>query len=284
MKRLPDDPLPADRPPLAALYADLDGTLLGPGGSMFHTPAGISGRAAGAVEALQRAGVTLVLVSGRTRDQMREAARILAAPAYIAELGAFLVERDGFGPETVVPNLGAFEGEGTAFDAIARAGAGGLLLERYAGRLEPHTPWAFQDREATMLLRGLVDPDEATAYLATAGFDWLELHDNGIIRRPYETLDVPEVRAYHLVPKGVTKRSAIAVHLQRHGIDPAAAAAVGDSRSDLDAHDVVGLTFIVANGLDAIGDAADGLDGVYLTPGATGDGFADAVESLLAGR
>ena len=42
--------------------------------------------------------------------------------------------------------------------------------------------------------------------------------DNGIIRRSYETLDVPEVRAYHLVPRGVSKASGVALHLERNGL------------------------------------------------------------------
>src|SRR5205807_4105360 len=79
---------------LRALYADLDGTLLGPGGSLYATPSGLSDRGASALAELHRAGVDLVLVSGRTREQMREAGRILFARAAIAELGALIVERD----------------------------------------------------------------------------------------------------------------------------------------------------------------------------------------------
>src|SRR5437763_11540462 len=149
----------------------------------------------------REAGVSLVLVSGRTREQMREAGRILEADASIAELGALLVERDELYAEVVTTNFGAFEGPGLPFDAMAHDGAGGFLLERYAGTLEPHTPWTFQDREATMLFRGSLDPAKASIELAEAGYDWLELLDNGVIRRSYASLDVPEVRAYHLVPR-----------------------------------------------------------------------------------
>lgn len=276
--------LPGDRPapgPLRAIYVDLDGTLLGPGGSLFAAPEGPTLRAAHAVAALLEAGVLLILVSGRTRDQMREAARILSAPAYVAELGAFLVEREGYGPELVVPNLGAFGGEGTAFEAMARSGAGAFLLERYGERLEPHTPWAFQDREATMLFRGLLDPREATEALDRAAYGWTEVLDNGVIGRPFESLDVPEVHAYHLVPRGVSKVSAARLHMERRGLDRAACAAVGDSLSDLDLASVVGKMFVVANGLGAIGAAADGMDNVYATPSAHGLGFAEAVEALL---
>jgi hydroxymethylpyrimidine pyrophosphatase-like HAD family hydrolase len=266
---------------LRAIYVDLDGTLLGPGGSLFATPDGRTLRAAHALFALLEAGVALVPVSGRTRDQMREAARILGAPAYIAELGAFLVEREGYGPEEVVPNLGAFTAGVNAFEAMARSGVGAFLLERYPGRLEPHAPWAFQDREATMLFRGLLDPVEATRALDEAGYGWTEVLDNGVISRPFESLEIPEVHAYHLVPRGVSKASAARLHMTRHALEPSSCAAVGDSPSDLDLAGEVGAVFIVANGVPAMGATADGMHNVYATPSPSGQGFAEAVETLL---
>ncbi len=277
-------PRPRDAP-LQVLYADLDGTLAGPGGSMYATPDGVSTRAARAIGALHEADVQVVLVSGRTRDQTREAARVLGARAYVAELGAYVVVRDDQPAETVLPNFGSFVGTGTGtgtpFAAMARSGAGGFLLERYAGRLEPHTPWAFQDREATMLFRGLLDQAKATAGLEAAGYRWLEVLDNGVIRRTYPSLDVPEVHAYHLVPKGVNKATAVRLHRERAGVRAEEAAAVGDSPSDVMMADEVGALFVVANGVAGIGGAADGRANVFATPSAAGDGFAEAVAALL---
>jgi hypothetical protein len=183
---------------------------------------------------------------------MREAGRILQATASIAELGALVIERDAAFTETVRTNYGAYRGEASPFEAMAHSGAGGFLLERYAGRLEPHTPWAFQDREATMLFRGFIDPAEATAVLADAGYAWLEILDNGLIRRTYPALEVPEVRAYHLVPAGVSKASGVALHREVHGLDPFETAAVGDSLSDAEMAAVVGTTFIVGGGEPAL--------------------------------
>jgi len=265
---------------IRVLYADLDGTLLGPGGSLFAAvPEGVTSRGAAALASLQEAGVKLVLVSGRTRTQMREAARIMSASSYIAELGAFLVDRGN--PDRVVPNLGAYEGSGSAFDAMARSGAGAFLLERYPGRLEPHAPWAFEDREATMLFRGYLDTDEAAATLIAAGYGWLEVLDNGVIRRRFESLDVPEVHAYHLVPRGVGKGSAVHLHRDLHVLRREETAAVGDSLSDLELAGEVGALFLVANGVESVGTAADGLDNAFATPSAAGDGVAEAVSALL---
>jgi phosphoglycolate phosphatase len=258
------------------LYADVDGTLVGPGGSLFATGHGPSARAALAIAALHEAEVELVLVSGRTREQLREAARLLGAAAFIAELGAFVVER---GPdEEVTTNFGAFSGTGTPFAAMARSGAGAFLLERFEGRLEPHTPWAFRDREATMLFRGFVDEREASEALVRARYGWLEVCDNGRISRVYESLDVPEVRAYHLVPRGVNKASAVKVHRERRGLPLEQTAAVGDSASDLHMAPEVGAMALVGASESQI-EAADGA--VFTTERAGGEGFAETVEILL---
>lgn len=132
-----------------------------------------------------------------------------------------------------------------------------------------------------MLFRGLLDPAEATRDLEEAGYRWLEVLDNGIIRRTYPSLEVPEVRAYHLVPKGVNKATAVRVHRERRGLGAEQTAGVGDSLSDLMVASEVGAFFVVASGVAAVGDAADGMDGVYATPSPAGDGFAEAVGAVL---
>jgi HAD superfamily hydrolase (TIGR01484 family) len=257
------------------LYADVDGTLVGPGGSLFSTPSGASSRGV-AIAALHEAGVEIVLVSGRTRDQLREVARLVGAGAFVAELGAFVVERGE--REVVTTNFGAFRGAGAPFQAMARSGAGAFLLDRYEGRLEPHTPWAHQPREATMLFRGLVDEGEANDALARARYDWVCLRDNGRIKRTFATLDVPEVRAYHVLPRSVSKASAVRIHREQRGVPVRETAAVGDSVSDLEMAAEVGAMALVA------GEPPPGValgESVFVTHGDAVDGFAEAVGILL---
>jgi hydroxymethylpyrimidine pyrophosphatase-like HAD family hydrolase len=266
---------------LRRVYADLDGTLLGPGGSLFAHPDGPTGEPAAALIALALARVDLVLVSGRTRDQVREAARTLGADAFIAELGGLVVHREG--PEEVTTrNLGAFDGSGTAFEAIDRSGAAGFLLTSYPGRLEPHDPWTFLPRECSVLLRGHVALDEARGALEQNGYGWLDLLDNGILPRPerFPRLEVEEVHAYHLLPKGVNKASAVAIDRSRAGVEAAACVAVGDSASDAAMASEVAAVFIVANGEPALRDVPPGPN-VFLLDRSHGLGFADAMLPLL---
>jgi phosphoglycolate phosphatase len=258
------------------VYTDLDGTLLGPGGSLFAAPeGGVTARAAEALAAVHRAGVALVPVSGRAEVRVREAARLLGADGFIAELGGITVHGD-----EVVRDYGAYRGRATPHQAMARSGAVAVLLEAWAGRLEPHAPWAHDGREVSMLLRGQVDPEEVGVVLDRTGYGWLRLHDNGVLRRSFPGLAVDQVHVYNLLPRGVTKASAVAADLARRGLTPGEAVAVGDSRSDLELAPHVAAVFVVRNGATAL-EGGTTPENVYLTDAAYGDGFAEAVLSLL---
>jgi hydroxymethylpyrimidine pyrophosphatase-like HAD family hydrolase len=265
---------------IRTVYADLDGTLLGPGGSLFAAsrPRGVTSEAALAVAALEGAGIDLVLVSGRTLEQTREAARIVGARAFIAEAGGIVVFLQS-GREEALPADGARRGKESAFEAILRTGAAGFLLESFAGRLEPHGPGAFLPHEASLLLRGRVDVTEARSLLQANGYGWLTLSDNGILSAGSERfpwLDSSEVHAYHLHPAPVTKRAAVAVHRTRRGLEPDECIAVGDSPSDLDMAAEVAAVFVVANGAAALRDV-EPPENAYLLDRSHGEGFADAV-------
>jgi phosphoglycolate phosphatase len=264
------------------VYADLDGTLLGPGGSLFAGGDGPTMEPALALGRLARAGVDVVLVSGRTQPQVREVARTIGAAGYIAELGGLIAFRDE-GREVTVRNRGAFTGAGTPYAAIVRSGAAGALLAAYERRLEPHAPWAFLERECSVLLRGFVELAQARATLGEWEYGWLDLLDNGIIPSwpgRFPGLDADEVHAYHLVPLGVSKRTAVALDRARRGLRREECVAVGDSASDAEIAPEVGEVFIVANGRTAVQGLA--LPGkVRFTERAHGLGFADAVRAFV---
>jgi phosphoglycolate phosphatase len=263
------------------VYTDLDGTLLGPGGSLFASLDGATAEPAEAIAALATAGIDLVLMSGRTKAQMSEVARVVGARAFIAELGGLIVYREGY-EDTVIRQHGVTRGRATAHEAIERSGAAGFLLDSYSRLLEPHAPWSFVERECSTLLRGNVSVPDANVLLGKAGYGWLELQDNGVIPRPgrFPNLDVEEVRAYHLVPAGISKRSAVALDRERRGIARESCIAVGDSASDADVASEVGAVFVVANGEPGV----TGLslpENVYLLDRGHGLGFADAVRAFL---
>src|SRR6266516_8143497 len=124
---------------LRCVYTDLDGTLLGGGASLFRdAEGGFSLAQARALEACHRAGVEVVLKSGRRKAQVMEDARLIGQTAYIFEMGCGLVID---GEETMMTgDLQPTDGK-TVHQLIEDAGAPKLLLDAYAGRLEYHSPW-----------------------------------------------------------------------------------------------------------------------------------------------
>ena len=273
-------------PTMRCVYLDLDGTLVGPGGSLLRGADG--GFALDGVRALQacaRAGVEVVLYSGRRQSSVFECARLIGASAYTFEVGCGLVI-DGeleWLTDGVVPSA---EG-GSIFAQIDASGAPALLLERYAGRLEYHTPWSI-DREVSHLFRGSVDLEEVGELLSAAGYDWLRLVDNGVVRAATEQMSgLDVVHAYHLIPAGASKARAVARHMQARGLSPEDVIAVGDSREDLEAASTVGCFWLVANALErdhALIDDLAGRQRVRVTDGGYGAGVYEAVVTTLAER
>jgi phosphoglycolate phosphatase len=254
--------------PLRVLYTDFDGTLLGPGGSLLTGPDGRpSARAAAALVRAAEAGVTVVPVSGRRRSQLAHDARLLGLTDLIAEAGCCIV-RDGelsYEWGACPPGLAA-----NPHDAMEAAGAVAALLDRFAGDLRHYEPWHLE-REGSHLFHGRVEVGEANAVLGTIGCGWAQLIDNG------DTAGWPgrQVRAYHLIPRGVGKGPAVADDLAARGLDRAQAAAIGDSEEDRTMADHVGTYFIVGNGHGAGGGDVFRLEESF------GHGFAAAVALLL---
>ena len=287
-------------PPMRCAYVDLDGTLLGPGGSLLR---GADGRFAldgvRALQACSRAEVEVVLYSGRRQGSVFELSRLIGSTAYIFEIGCGLVV-DGsleWLTDGVVPS----PEKGTIYEQIDASGAPRLLLEHFAGRLEYHTPWS-QQRDVSHLFRGLVDLDAVDALLEQAGLGWLRLLDNGIVHEHMAPLtagqaatrierasglreDLPVVRAYHLIPAAASKARAVARHMQARGYTSEDCIAVGDSREDLEAISAVGAFWLVANALDVDpGLASDvaGRPGVRIASEPYGAGVYEAVVTTLA--
>jgi hydroxymethylpyrimidine pyrophosphatase-like HAD family hydrolase len=269
------DPALADHlralPGVAVLYTDLDGTLLGPGGSLLTGPDGLpSVRTAAALVDAAAAGVTVVPVSGRRRTQLQNDARLLGLGSCIAEAGGVIVREGAVHYEWGEAPRGV---AGNPHDTLESAGALAVLLETFAGDLRPYEPWC-RGREGGMLLHGRVEVAAANAALADAGCGWAYVIDNGA------TAGWPgrEVRAYHLLPRGVGKARAVADDVAQRGILPEAAVAIGDSLEDERMAAAVGTYVRVANGHGAGGPNC------FRAAGAMGDGVAEVVAALLRAR
>ncbi len=269
---------------MRCLYVDLDGTLLGPGASLLRGADGrFSSLSVRALEACFRSGVEVVPYSGRRERSVFESSRLIGASAYVFELGCGIVIDGEL--EWLTDGLVPSPERGTIFEQIEASGAPALLLERFRGRLEYHTPWST-GREVSHLFRGAVDLDEVHSVLEAAGFGWLRLVDNGVISEHAGRFpDMPVVHAYHLIPAAASKTRGIARHMQARGYAATDCIAVGDSREDADTAAVVGCVWLVANALEhdpeLAADAA-GRPGVRVASEAYGAGVYEAVVTTLA--
>jgi phosphoglycolate phosphatase len=265
------------------LYLDLDSTLLGRGASMLHDGAGnVTIDGVRAVQACLRAGVEVVVMSGRRRAQVFEDSRLLGGSSFIFEAGA-CVELEG---EQHWLTGDLQPGELSIADQIERSGAPALLLERYQGLLEYHEPWHVE-REVSHLFRGLVDADEVDRVLVAHGHENLRLVDNGVVSRRSQALAaLPHVRGYHLVPAAASKVAAVAFHRRVRGYQRADTFAVGDSREDLACAAEVDVFWLVANALErdpSIGADVAAHENVRVSSVGHGPGVYEAVISTLVG-
>jgi hydroxymethylpyrimidine pyrophosphatase-like HAD family hydrolase len=264
---------------IRCVYTDLDGTLLGPGGSLVRDAGGdFSLLAVRGLEACARAGAEVVPMSGRRKPTVGEIARLFDQAAYVYEVGCGL-SIDG--EETLLTgSLQPREGK-SVYELIAESGAPRLLVERFRGRLEYHSPW-HREREFTHLMRGLIDVEEANGLLAAEGHQDLQLVDNGTIspKPSLPDLEGPP-HAYHLMPAAASKAAAVEAHMRARGLRPDECVAVGDSREDAGVASVVGRFFLVANGADKDPSLAARPD-LEVTEERNGAGFYEAVVRSLA--
>lgn len=268
---------------LSCVYTDLDGTLLGKGSSLFRdAEGGFSLAQARGLEACHRAGVEVVIVSGRRESQVHEDARLIGQASYIYEAGcAFAID----GETTLMTGEMVPDESGTVYEQMEARGVPAMLFDHFEGRLEYHSPWHV-GRVLSHLFRGKVDVAEANDLLSENGAGDLRLLDNGAIGRPMAAIE-GRTHAYHLVPKTVSKAGAVAAHARASGYDPADCIAVGDSIEDLEVAAAVGRFFVVANGPErdaGLRAALPAWQNATVTEGAMGDGFYEAVVSTLLER
>jgi phosphoglycolate phosphatase len=268
---------------LRCVYTDLDNTMLGKGASILRDAEGeFSLLAIRALEACHRAGVEVVIKSGRRKAQVYEDARLIGQPAYIYEMGCGLVD----GPEEVFLTSEFDPGEGrTVYEQVEASGAPALLLDAFADRLEYHDPW-HEDRQFSHLFRGEVNLQEVDALLARHGHEHVRLVDNGITGRRSPDLNVGTAHTYHLIPRAAGKANAVAAHMRRRGFAPQECVAVGDSRGDLEVADVVGRFYLVANAVERDPEIMGSFGGdrsrVVVTEEPMSSGFYEAVVRSLA--
>lgn len=266
------------------IYTDVDGTMVGSAGSLLKTSGGEwTLEPITALIAAMRSGIDVVLVSGRNRSQLREAARIVGIKNYISELGAEIIYDQG---KEVIPLAAGFDpGDKTVYEAIRTSGVIKELFSHFGDRLEYHTPWSNEVRYYSHLLRGHIDVPEANSWLAESGHMDLKLVDNGQLASRSENLNhLSELHAYHLLPESVDKAGALRYDMKRRGFVKEETVAIGDSWADISLAPEVGTFYLMKNGLDAdptLNDAISENKNMVVTEREKSLGWADVVSNII---
>lgn len=277
--------LPAFDPPagVRVVYSDLDGTMLGRGGSFVHDPAGTPTlEPARVLSRAAAAGIEIVPCSGRAMPGIAGDGRILGLPTAIGEMGA--VVSYGGGRE-IVEHLGEYPGGAKHPVALMEsAGAIEVLMRRFP--IEPHAPWA-RHREYSALLRGLADTAEADRVLRDAGHGWCVLVDNGVLHGRYLGLPERTSHVYHLMPRGVSKGAAVRADRERRGFDASECVALGDSLADLTMAAEVAAMGVTEDAIAtdaALAAASEAIPNAGVTSGPGNLGWTAAIALLIERR
>jgi predicted mannosyl-3-phosphoglycerate phosphatase (HAD superfamily) len=240
------------------VYVDVDGTLLGPDGSLLRDADGdFCDAAIRALGLLHHNDVPVVLVSGRGRGRLEATSRMLGADGVLPEMGS---------ADSDYPR----ERGQSVYEAIEATGITDLLLAREPG-LERH-PAGLVDREGSHVLWGTASAD-ADVFVRELSGGALKLVDNG-------RLGPDGAHIFHLLPADASKAAAVARDIAARGADAASCLAIGDSRQDLEMRRIVGAVAIVANG--ARDDPEVARDAEWVTSAPHGAGVLEAVQAWLA--
>lgn len=239
-----------------AVYLDLDGTLLDPGGVLV--PESLM-----TLAVVRDAGLRPVVLTGRSRWAAAAIARTLAIDDVVCELGAVVLV-DGrlqlAAPEAV---------------PFPRAPLLAALEDVPAQEHEPGTP-----RMSGLVLRSAMPADDLTDELHAAGFGGWCCVDNGPSHLPLD--DGRPSRVVHVLPSGTDKATGVRMHLQMRDLLPGACAVVGDSTADIACHAVVPRTFVVRSEDDeALAEAAR--LGLHVTASRGAAGALEAVRTVVTG-
>ena len=216
--------------PLRCLYTDLDGTLLGAEGSFLHDADGsFSLLAPRAFEACSRAGVEVVVYTGRQRATVYRDARTLGLRSYICEAGACVVLdgevhwlMDGFTPE----------GDLSVRDQIVASGAPDRCSSASPGASSTSTP-STRTARPRCCSAATSTPSRPTRCSSGRATATCGCSTTGRSRNARRSCRGSSARARTTCSRARSPRAARSrFHVRARGYSPEECVAVGDSREE----------------------------------------------------
>jgi HAD superfamily hydrolase (TIGR01484 family) len=219
------------------IYTDVDGTFVHDG-CLFCTKYGFTLKNASAIYDLLSAGVDIVMTSGREKEKLKDTARLLGFKNYIANLGIEIVYDQG---QKVITNFGVDLPDRESLKLwIKQTGVVAHIFKIYHGKVMYYKPWS--DILTTHhLLVGELDFPEVSTFIDQE-YPEIRIIDNGAVSAT-EIFKHPH--AYHIMPRQVGKKSAVAIDKMERSLKKENLIGIGDSMEDVTIADEVAVFFLL---------------------------------------
>lgn len=248
------------------IYTDVDGTLVHDG-CLFCTKSGFTLKNASAIYDLLSAGVDIVMTSGREKEKLKDTARLLGFKNYIANLGIEIIYNQG---EKVITSFGVDLPDPKSLKLwIRETGVVARIFKKYHGKVKYYKPWS-EILTTHHLLVGELDFPEVSAFIDRE-YPEIRIIDNGAVS---ETGPFKNPHAYHIVPRQVGKKSAVAIDKRERSLKKENLIGIGDSMEDVSIADEVAVFFLL-NGQLPINQT-----NIVRVDNSHGDGFSEVVKFL----
>jgi Cof subfamily protein (haloacid dehalogenase superfamily) len=284
-------------PPPRLIAIDVDGTLL-PTNSQI-----ISERNAQALRAVQEAGITVVIATGRRPAYtvpllanlgLRADTPLIASNgAVLSTLGGGVIDRCHM-PARVARGLcGVLRPFGSVVFTFDRPGRGELVLEDLEAAHGRIAMWVETNRNAIEVVKplelALVDGDDPVQGMAAGTINEMREAEKALrasewsaecesVRTEYPARDISIL---DLLPPGVSKGWALERLAARLGVDRKDTMAIGDNWNDLGMLEWAGQGIVMANAAEELRTLAK-TRGWKLAPSNDEDGVAIVLEEALA--
>ncbi|MBM3700137.1 MAG: HAD family phosphatase [Actinobacteria bacterium] len=266
---------------LRVIYTDLDGTLLNDRGCLIKdNENSFFTDSIDLIHKAEKKGWDTVIVSGRSRDQLRTSAMLMGLKNYISELGCEIVYNLGKEVHATF-DTGSFNYEitkgGKDLVKIIK-----ILKEAFPGKIESRIEWSL-NRSYNALFVGEIDIDMANEMLNNNGYGGLILANNGFSKMFDAGLDVNNLIIYNLMPSGVDKSTGIRADKKTRRINSGNCIALGDSAEDIKMAKEVSAFFLMRDSLEKnpqIQDLIKNYDNIYITEEKMNRGWVEVIKYL----
>ncbi|MCL4417718.1 MAG: HAD-IIB family hydrolase [Actinobacteria bacterium] len=276
------DKIKKDLKNLKVIYTDLDGTLFNDQGCIIKDYEGnFYFEVVKLFERIAKRNWDIVLVSGRSKQQLRYNSMLIGVKNYITELGCELVHN--FGEKAYV----TFDDKKYDYE-ITNCGKDlmniiKILKEAFPNKIDSNLDWSV-GRSFNALFFGDIDLGKANGILKDAGYEGLVLVDNGFSKIVKLNLDVERLRILNLMPEGVDKSSAIKLDKKLRSFKDENCIALGDSIEDLKMAPVVKYFFLMKDAVERDSDILASLynfNNVFVTKYKMNRGWTEVMKYLV---